>query len=91
MGDFGLNKDEVANKLKLKGITDEALVNAIAEIFEENNKAIKKQVTETVSGNLMDSLRAKGIRKSTHCGAFSFGIREGIVAIGGGCHYIMSK
>lgn len=46
---LGLQRVEIERKFKAKGITDENLINAIADVIEENNNEIRKNVSKVVN------------------------------------------
>ncbi|MGG3808558.1 hypothetical protein [Geobacillus thermodenitrificans] len=58
---FGLTKQKVIEKLQGKGLNDES-IQAIAEIIEENNKLIRKEVNRAVSQDIVRQLKKGGTR-----------------------------
>ncbi|WOD61776.1 hypothetical protein NQZ71_13220 [Niallia taxi] len=65
---IGLTKQDIENSLQQNGLGDgevissSALRQAIANVIIENNKAIEKQVTEKVSGDLLKGVNKLGGR-----------------------------
>ncbi|WP_082234984.1 hypothetical protein [Halobacillus massiliensis] len=60
MANVGLSKDRVREVMKSNGVTDNLIIEAIAEVIYENNLLLKKDIPNASFEKIINGVKARG-------------------------------